>query len=234
MFKFMFLVFFIIFSSNAFSEANEKPETCNFVQTDAFLYDYKIINSDDSNQSGINNQVLTARPGLELCIKTKQFNFRPHILINPFNSSTEGGLYIGKEYSNAELGLYSSINYSQKTLGNNNKLNETVENNLLLGPYLYLFPSLSENNSVEILFRLSYYYYLNQGTVNGYTTTTSKKNGVNFLFSLLYATYLNKNLAYSPSINFVYTYAVEMVGGNIGSNIFQIQILPISFRWYLH
>ncbi|WGL59987.1 hypothetical protein QEJ31_00020 [Pigmentibacter sp. JX0631] len=234
MLKFIFLVFFISFNSNAFSESNEKPETCNFVQTDIFFYDYSFINSEDSNKSGMNNQILTARPGLEICFKTKHLNFRPNILINPFNSSTEGGMYIGKEFSKAEFGLYSSINYSQKTLGNNSNLKETVENNLLLGPYLYLFPNFSDESSLEILFRLSYYYYLNQGTVNGYTTTTSKKNGINFLTNLLYATFVNKHLAYTPSVNFVYTYSVDMVGGNIGSSVYQLQILPISFRWYLN
>ncbi len=234
MIKILVLIIMIFFINVAFSADDLKPNTCNFVQIDAFLYDYSFINSEDSNQSGMNNQIFTARPGVELCFKTKHFNLRPNILLNPFNSSTEGALLVGKDFNIAELGFYSSVNYSQKSLGNNSRFNETIENSLLVGPYLYLFPNFSDQDLYEIFFRLTYQYYLQQATVNGYTTTMSKKNGVNIMLSFLYATFLNENLAFSPYVDFVYTYAVDMVGGNIGANTFQLQFFPISFRWYLN
>ncbi len=234
MIKILLFIIMIFLKNIAYSTDDLKPNTCNFVQIDAFLYDYSVINSEDSNQSGMNNQIFTVRPGLEMCFKTRHFNLRPNILLNPFNSSSEGALLVGKDFKIAELGLYSSINYSQKTLGNTSRFNETLENNLLIGPYLYIFPNFSDEDLYEIFFRLTYQYYLQQATVNGYTTTMSKKNGVNIMLSFLYATFLNETLAFSPSINFLYTYSVDMVGGNVGSNTFQLQFFPISFRWYLN
>lgn len=234
MYKIFILALIIFFSNKAFSEEEQKPDTCNYVLFDAFLYDYRFINSENTEKSGMNNQILTARPSIGMCFKIRQYLLRPNILFNPFNSSTEGSVLFGKEFNNAELGLLTSVNFSQKTTGESSKSYETLENSILIGPYLYLYPNWSETDSYEILFRIAYQYSLNQVTGNGYTTTISKRNGVNILVSILYATFLTENLAFSPYLNLIYSYSIDMVGGNIGINQFQIQFLPVSFRWYLN
>ncbi|WP_397600274.1 hypothetical protein [Silvanigrella sp.] len=226
------LCIFLMVNFCIYAESMTPPSTCNYMQIDGFLYDYQLILSDNSKSSGKTYQIFTGRPAFGFCFQLNDINIRPNIALNPYNSSTEGSLLFGREFhKKLELGLYTLVNSSQKTLGEGNYLNETLESNFLIGPYIFIYPKFNDEDLFEFFFRVAYEYDIIQNTVNNSTTLMTKKAGINIATRFLYGMKIKEHLIYSPNIEFIYSYTIDMVGGNIAKNLIETKILPISIRW---
>ncbi|KAB8033357.1 hypothetical protein [Fluviispira multicolorata] len=230
----VFLIIFFLFNSYVFAQSQSTSHLCNYLQIDSFLYDYQNIVADNNNNSGETQQTFTGRPSLNFCFQSQNFIFRPFIALNPYNSSTNGDFSIGKIFQdNIEIGLYLSLNRSQKKLGNGDTKSETIESNLLFGPYIKIFHTSIVKNDLEFTLRISYEYLDQRMTINNSSTLMTEQKGVNIFIEELYAKELTSHLFIVPYISFNYSYTYDSVGISSGRNTFDLKISPLSFRWIL-
>lgn len=226
------LCILIMVKFSVYAEPLKKPSICNYMQIDGFLYDYQKIYADNATNSGETYQIFTGRPAIGFCFQVDDIYFRPNIALNPYNSSTDGSLLIGKGFFNKlEMGLFSSINSSQKTLGEGKNLNETLESSFLIGPYLYIYPNFDEQNLYEIFLKIAYEYDIIQNTANNSTALMTKKAGINIETKFLFGKKMSEHLTFTPNVVFIYSYTIDTVGGNLARNILETQIFPLSVRW---
>lgn len=151
--KLLFLLLLLVVNC-VFAQRSHGTPTCNYMQIDGLLYDYQSILGDTTGTSGDTSQIFTGRPAISFCFQAENINIRPNIILNPYNSSTEGSFLIGNEYEQKfEIGLFTSFNRSQRTLGKNETKNEIIETNLLIGPYAIIFPAISENYFTELFLK---------------------------------------------------------------------------------
>lgn len=222
---------FILLHLSAYSEQIESVLKTNYMQIDGFLFDEQITSANKQEYSGSTNQIFTARPALAFYFNFDSYIFRPKIVINPYDSSTEGSLAFGKIFNKKiEIGMYTLLNRDQKVLGAVNQQNETVRTDFLIGPYVVFYPYFSENYFFECLLSLSYVYRNQQITVFGSSDLISDRKGVSFDSDLFYNYKLTTRMTFSPNIALSYTATADMGGANTVRNQFDVKLLPLSFR----
>lgn len=214
-----------------YSESRSPLLDGNYVQIDGFLLDEQLTSADKQEYSGSTTQVFTARPALSFYFNFDSYIFRPKIIINPFNSSTEGSFSFGKLFKKRfEFGLYSLLNRDQKTLGTSGQQNETTQTDFLLGPYVVIYPYFSQNYFLECLVIASYVYQNQQIIVLGSNDLIRDKKGFQISGNFFYNYKINQKLYFSPNVNLSYQITSDLGGANTVRNQFGVQILPISVR----
>lgn len=214
-----------------YSESQSLLLDGNYVQIDGFLLDEQLTSADKQEYSGSTTQVFTARPALSFYFNFDSYIFRPKIVLNPFNSSTEGSLSFGKLFKKRfEFGLYSLLNRDQKTLGASGQQNETTQTDFLLGPYAVIYPYFSEGYFLECLVIASYVYQNQQITVFGANDLIRDKKGFQISGDFLYNYKISQKVYFSPNVNVIYQITSDLGGANTVRNQFDVQILPFSVR----
>lgn len=221
----------ILLHLNVYCEQIESILRTNYMQVDGFLFDEQITSADKQEYSGSTNQIFTARPALAFYFNFDSYIFRPKIVINPFDSSTEGSVAFGKIFNKEiEFGFYTLFNRDQKVLGAENQQNETIKTDFSIGPYLVFYPYFSEKYFFELLTRISYVYESQQMTIFGSNDLISDKKGVSFYSNLFYNYKLATKITFSPNIVLNYMVTADTGGANTVRNQFNVQFLPLSLR----
>lgn len=217
-----------------FPASSESPHPLldgNYVQVDGFLLDEQLTSADKQEYSGSTTQIFTARPALSFYFNFDSNVLRPKIVLNPFNSSTEGSLSFGRLFKKRfEFGLYSLLNRDQKILGAAGQQNETTQTDFLLGPYAVIYPYFAEGYFLECQFIASYVYQNQQTTVFGANDLISDKKGFQLSGDFFYHYQMSQRVYFSPNVNVIYKITSDLGGANTVRNQFDIQILPVSLR----
>lgn len=215
----------------AHSQWTSSVVTQNSVQIDGFLFDQQMISSNKQNYTGSSNQIFTARPAASFYFYFDSYTIRPRIVLNPFNSSTEGSLALGRLFfDDVELGLWTTLNRDQKSLGTQGMQNATIENDFLIGPYVDFYFGKQEDWFFECLLNVSYVYENQQAIVFGATDLIKDERGARLLSNLFFHYRLKDNLAWSPNMVASYGITSDLGGASAMRNRFDVQVMPLSFR----
>lgn len=230
----IFYIFFIPCKIFAQSTQSDFLFDKNILQIDPFLLDYQIIKSSNQIYNENNIQFVTTRPSFSFYFNLDNIIVRPTLSINPSLSSSQGSFALGKLYDKFfEFGGYSLLNHTESEIGTGISNNGVVRSQFLLGPYIVLYPFVSEQNVIQIYGRIAYAYSEYKTTLSGVTTNVSEQKGVNLNFSAQYSRKLNDKFYYSPNINFTYFLTSDFGGQNTVRNGYELQLIPLSIQMVL-
>ena len=167
-------------------------------------------------------------------INVDDFIFTPFISIDPTVKTSQGSFAAGKLFDDDfELGLYTLINHTETDQGTGSNENEIIATQFLLGPYLAVYPYVSQDSYFEIYARVAYQYNDLKYITNGAHDDVSDQLGLNLNFSLQYSTKLSDKIYFAPNVSLTYFTTSDFGGQNTTRNGYELQILPISFQMAL-
>lgn len=203
----------------------------NYLQIDPLYLDYQTVNASNTKYNENNEQLVTSRPSFLFHFNVDDFIFTPFISIDPMNSSSQGSFSAGALFEQTfELGLYTLLNHTENDVGSGSTENSLIKSQFLFGPYLALYPYVTNESYFEIYTRIAYEYSEYKTVTNGSHDDVSDQYGVNLNFGLQYSLQISNKIYFAPNMNFTYSSTNDYGGDNTYRDHYELQVMPVSFQ----
>jgi hypothetical protein len=231
----IFLLLILSFVQNSiFAEKNEEKPLFekNFFKINPLYFNYEVIKASNANQySGNNLEFYTTNPSIAFHFYVNELILTPSLTLSSNNLYQSGSIGIAKNFDQfLDVGLYLLLNHNETSTGNGVDQSSIAKSDLLVGPYLSLYPFANDESYFEINARMAYKYSQYKLITNGIKQDVTTQFGGDLNLGFLYSIILTDKIYYSPSLNFNLYYTNDTGGPNTTRQSYAFEIIPFSIQ----